>query len=159
MKRTMQLVVMAALCLNFCYGQNKKNCPKPGTTRAYIYAFTGYKSGYKTGYRISEDQFMKGRVLTVRNYTITQLFALALRLEPPHDTSEKASVDERIIIDVRQPQKLKRLYCYKLVVPYNHQDDFYVLMQKSMNDEWPEYSVKMEKRGKDYFMVIRDKEY
>ncbi|WP_316788847.1 hypothetical protein [Pedobacter frigoris] len=159
MKKTIQSVVMAALCLNFCYGQNKKTCPKPETTRTYVYAFSGFKSGYKTGYRISEDQFMKGRVLTVRNYTITQLFALALRLERPHDTSEKANDQERIVIDVRQPEKLKRIYCYKLVVPYNHQDDFYVLMQRSLNDEFPEYIVKMEKRDKEYFMVIRDKEY
>lgn len=159
MKKTMQLVVMAALCLNFCYGQHKNNCPKPGTSRTYVYAFSGFKSGYKTGYRISEEQFMKGRVLTVRNYTITQLFALALRLERPHDTSINANEQERIIIDVRQPEKLNRKYCYKLVVSYNHQDDFYVLMQRSLNDEWPEYEVKMEKRGKEYFMTIRDKEY
>ncbi|WP_316792049.1 hypothetical protein [Pedobacter frigoris] len=158
MKLTMKLVVMAALCFNFCYGQTKKACPKSGTTRTHIYAFTGYKSGYKRSCRVSADEFMRGKMITVRNYTIPQLYAIALRLAPPNDASFKAGEQEKVIIDVRQPEKLKRLYCYKLVVPYNHQDDFYILMHRSLDGEWPEYEVKMEKKGKEYFMVIRDKE-
>ncbi|WP_169304325.1 hypothetical protein [Pedobacter frigoris] len=45
------------------------------------------------------------------------------------------------------------------VVGSMNRDDFYVLMQKSLNDEFPEYEVKMEKRDKEYFMILRDKDY
>ncbi|MEJ2884385.1 hypothetical protein [Pedobacter sp. GR22-6] len=173
MKKTMKMVVMAALCLNFCYGQAQKDCPtekKKGAksikeahtsanTQVFKYAFTGYKSGYKTGYRISNDEFLKGKSITVRNYKLKDLYALALRLEPPHDSSEREAVQDRIILDLRQPEKLEKLYCYKLAVPYQQQDNFWVIMQRSLSEEFPEYTAVMERRGKEYFMVIRDKEY
>jgi len=151
MKQTIKLVVMATLCLNFCYGQ--------GTNKSYIYALTAYKSGYKTGYRITDDHFLRGRAITVRNYTLPQLFALALKLESIKDNSVKVKDQQQIIIDVHQPEKLNKKYCFKLVVPYDHQDDFYPLMQRTLNKEFPEYLVKIEKRDKNYFMVIRDQEY
>lgn len=173
MKKTIQMVVMAALCLNFCYGQDKKDCPQSekttlkgikeahssANTQVFKYAFTGYQSGYKTGYRISPDVFMKGKSITVRNYTLKQLYALALRLEGVDDSSEREGAEERIALDLRQPEKLDKVYCYKLVVPYQQQDDFWVLMQRSLNEEFPEYTAVLERRGKEYFLVIRDKEY
>lgn len=173
MKKTIQLVVMATLCLNFCYGQHPKDCPElvkssaktikvphqSANTQPYKYAFSAYQSGYKTGYRISNDEFLKGKSITVRNYTLCQLYALALKLEPPKDSSEKAGLDANIILDLRQPDKLHKRYCYKLVVPYHQQDDFWVLMQRSLNEEFPEYTAVMERRGQGYVMVIRDKEY
>ncbi|TKC03940.1 hypothetical protein [Pedobacter frigoris] len=149
MNKMIQLVLMLALCLNFCFGQVRKNSPPPSTTRTYVYSFRDYKSGYKMGYRLSRDEVLKGRIIAVSNHTIAQLFALALRLEN----------QKQIAIEVREPEKLKRKYCYKLVVPYHHQDDFYILMLKSLNDEFPEYDVKKELRDKKYFMVIRDKIY
>ena len=152
MKTTIKLVVMAALCLNFCYGQDK-------TSKSYIYALTGFKYGYKTGYRFNDDEFKRGRAITVRNYTMPQLFALALRLEHPAGASQKQIDRDQIIIDVLQPEKLIKKYCYKLVVPYNHQDSFYELMQRSLNEEFPEYLIKVEKRDKEYVMIIRDRPY
>ncbi len=173
MKKTIQMVVMAALCLNFCYGQELKDCPtekKKGAktikevhtsanTQVFKYAFTGYQSGYKPGYRVSPDVFIKGKSISVRNYTLKQLYALALRWEGTHDTSEQEGAEKRIVLDVRQPEKLDKVYCYKLVVAYQQQDDFWVLMQRSLNEEFPEYTAVMERSGKEYFMVIRDKEY
>ncbi|WP_316793956.1 hypothetical protein [Pedobacter frigoris] len=148
MIKTIQLVVMVMLCLNFCFSYATKGCPQPPATRTYVYSFKGYNSGYKTGHHFNKNELLRGRIITVRNYTVAQLFALALRLEN----------QKRIIIDVHEPEKLKMKYCYKLVVPYQHQDNFYVLMQRSLGKEFPEYVVKMEKRNRRYFMVVRDKE-
>ncbi len=178
MKKTTQIIVMAALCLNFCYGQskitnlNKGNCAtgqaasksngnaSPQANLPYKYDFSGFKSGYKSGYRISNDDFMKGKSITVRNYTITQLFALALRLHPANDTStEQARGKDQIVIDVRQPDKLNALHCYQLVVPFYLTDNFYVIMQQSLIEEFPEYVVKMERKGDANCMVIKDRVY
>lgn len=140
MNNSVKLGLAIILCLNLCYGQ---------TTRSYVYRFSGYKEKGKNGYLVKDTPFKSAKSIIVTNYSITRLFALAFRLEN----------HKRIIINVRQPEKLKKLYCYKLVVPYNHEDDFYVLMQKSMNEQWPEYSVKMQMKGKDYCLMIRDKAY
>jgi hypothetical protein len=163
MNKSILTIIVAALCLNFCYGQEKKNCPKPTKTsqnQPYKYDFCGFKAGYKPGYRITDDEFMKGKSITVRNYSITQLFALALRLQNPNkDTSKEQAINkDQIIIDVRQPDKLNTLYCYKLVVPFYLTDNFYIIMQSSLNEEFPQYIVKMERRGNTDVMVIKDKE-
>jgi len=103
---------------------------------------------------------MKGKTIVVRNYTITQLFALALKLRIAKDASDKqTSGNDQIIVEVRQPEKLKSLHCYKLVVPFYLTDNFYVIMHQSLNEEFPQYVVKMERRGGEDVMVIRDKEY
>lgn len=164
MNKSILTIIVAALCLNFCYGQEKKNCPKPIKTsqnQPYKYDFCGFKSGYKPGYIVTDDVFMKGKSITVRNYTIAQLFALALRLHnnnSNNDTSEKQTSQDQIVIDVRQPEKLNTCYCYKLVVPFYLTDNFYIIMQQSLNEEFPQYTVKMERRGKEDVMVIKDKE-
>ena len=176
--KTTPLILMALLCLNFCYAQDKKNCPKPAKTsqgitakpdikpnnasvnQPYKYDFSGFKSGYQPGYIVTDDAFMKGKTIVVRNYTITQLFALALRLRIAKDASDKqTSGNDQIIVEVRQPEKLKSLHCYKLVVPFYLTDNFYVIMHQSLNEEFPQYVVKMERRGGEDVMVIRDKEY
>src|SRR5215217_4999312 len=107
MKTTTPLIVMVAFCLNLSYGQEKQKCSmlakpsranslavKPKNSAAnqpYKYDFSGFRSGYKSGYRISNDDFMKGKSIIVRNYTITQLFALALRLNVAKDNSTEKS--------------------------------------------------------------------
>ncbi|MES2454256.1 MAG: hypothetical protein V4594_01895 [Bacteroidota bacterium] len=175
MKKTSQIIVLAALCLNICYGQDKQSCSeqpkalqknkriKAGVqpvnstvNQPYKYAFSGFKSGYKCGYRISDDEFMKGKSITVRNYTVTQLFALAMGAGEMKSTLVQA---EKIVINVRQPEKLNQIRCYQLVVPFYLTDNFYVIMQQSLNEEFPEYIVKMERREGGDFMVIKDREY
>ena len=186
MKKTSQIIVLAALCLNICYGQDKQSCSEQtkvlqkhkrikagvqpinsSVNQPYKYAFSGFKSGYKSGYRISDDEFMKGKSITVRNYTVTQLFALAMGTGQMKKTvmTDKsyepmpAIQAEKIIIDVRQPEKLNQIRCYQLVVPFYLTDNFYVIMRQSLNEEFPEYMVKMERREGGDYMVIKDKEY
>jgi hypothetical protein len=170
MNKSIQTIIVAALCLNFCYGQDKKNCPKPikspqlkqnnsSVNQPYKYDFSGFKSGFQPGYIVTDDVFMKGKTIVVRNYTITQLFALALRLDnPKNDTSQKQVSHNHIVIDVRQPDELNARHCYKLVVPFYLTDNFYIIMQRSLNEEFPQYTVKMERRGEADVMVIKDKE-
>jgi len=159
------LVLMAALCLNFCYGQEaakqskipfKNAKPHPASAHQdYVYAITGFKSGYKPGYRIDEQEFVKGRSITVRNYNIIQLYKLALEAGVPECAIDSA----HILVDVREPKKLQAIHCFKLVVPFYQTDNFYIIMQRCLNGEFSEYTVKMESRGKESFMVIRDREY
>lgn len=179
MNKSIQTIIMAALCLNFCYGQEKKNSAKPtksskataktgirqannsSINQPYKYDLCGFRSGFQPGYIVTDDVFMKGKTIVVRNYTITQLFALSLRFHnPKNDTSKKqASGQDRIIIDVRQPDQINTRYCYKLVVPFYLTDNFYTIMQSSLHEEFPQYAVKMERRGGADVMVIKDKEF
>jgi len=151
MKKTILTFAMAALCLNFCLAQDKQKASS-SVNQPYKFDFSGFKSGYKSGYRITDDEFMKGKSITVRNYTITQLFALAL------GAGKHGIPADHIIIDVREPGKLNQLKCYQLVVPFYLTDNFYIIMQQSLHEEFPEYIVKMERRGTEYFMLIIDKE-
>jgi hypothetical protein len=175
MNKTTSFIAMTVLCLNFCYGQEKQDCSrqtksskkslqvKPNNSsvnQPYKFHLSGFKSGYQPGYIVTDDVFMKGKTIVVRNYTITQLFALALKLRIARDASDKqTSSNDHIIVEVRQPEKLKSLHCYKLVVPFYLTDNFYVIMHQSLNEEFPQYVVKTEKRGGEDVMVIRDKEY
>jgi hypothetical protein len=166
MKTTISIIVLALFCLNFCYGQGKQNC-NASTTQPYKYDISGFKSGYKPGYRITDDEFMKGKSIIVRNYSITQLFALALRLDNAGNTSanakdtseEQTKNTDRILMDVREPEKLKSLHCFQLVVPFYLTDNFYVIMQACLNAEFPDYVVKMERKDAANYMVIKDKVY
>lgn len=154
MKKTTSFIAMAVLCLNFCFGQVKSN--NSSINKPYKYGFSSYKSGYKPGYRISTDEFMRCKSITVRNYTITHLFALALGAG---DKTNPLIPEEKILLGVRQPSKLKQLKCFQLIVPFHLIDNFYVIMQQSLNEEFPEYIVKMQKFEKECYMVIEDKEY
>ncbi|WP_285056642.1 hypothetical protein [Pedobacter ginsengisoli] len=176
--KTTPLILMALLCLNFCYAQDKKNCPKPtkpsqvitakpgikpnnsSVNQPYKYDFSGFKSGYQPGYIVTDDAFMKGKTIVVRNYSIIQLFTLALRLQKGNiDTSKEQAIGkDQIVIEVRQPEKLNTLYCYKLVVPFYLTDNFYIIMHQSINEEFPQYTAKMERRDGADVMVIKDKE-
>lgn len=163
MKTTLMLI--AVLGLNFCYGQEaakqtkipfKDAKPNPASAHQdYVYSISGFKSGYKPGYRIDEHEFVKGRSITVRNYNIIQLFKLALEAGMPECAIDSA----HILIDVREPKKLQAIHCFKLVVPFYQTDNFYIIMQRCLNEQFPEYKVKMEVRSKESFMVIRDREY
>jgi len=149
------MIVMAALCLNFCYGQDKQKA-NSCVNQPYKFDFSGFKSGYQPGYRISNDEFLKGKTITVRNYTITQLFALAMGA----GQAAKAAIPaENIVIDVREPNKLNQIKCYQLIVPFYLTDNFYIIMRQNLQEEFPEYVVKMGNRGSQSYMTIKDKQY
>jgi hypothetical protein len=164
MKKTSQIIVMAALCLNFAYGQDTQKCVNTKKNNTinyqgslpYKYDFSGFKSGYPCGYRISNDDFMKGKSITVRNYTITQLFALAMGAG---DKSCPAIPADHIFLEVREPKQLEEIKCFQLVVPFYLADNFYTIMQQCLNAEFPEYAVSLQSRGRESVMVIKDKEY
>jgi hypothetical protein len=151
-KKTKITFVMATLCLNFCYGQPKSKSPIDTTATIFKYGFTGFKSGYPSGYRMNRDAFGNYKTITVRNYTITQLFAVALG-------AGRQIREEAIMKEVREPKKLDAIYCYKLMVPAWQADNFYIIMQQNLNLEFRDYQASMEERNGKYYMVIRDKEY
>ncbi|MHA4894630.1 hypothetical protein ACXZ1K_07765 [Pedobacter sp. PWIIR3] len=151
MKKTRLTFVLATLCLNFAYGQEKQKCKIDNTFSVFKFGFCGYKTGYKPGIKISPDTFGKGKTITVRNLPITQLYAIALNCG-------KQLCDDNIILDVREPKKLQELRCYQLIVPYNQLDNFYVIMHQNLNLEFPEYAAKMELRNNLNYLVITEKE-
>lgn len=162
MKKTTQIIVMAVLCLNFCYGQQKKACPDLNQNNIYQlkdcqYGITGFKSGFKPGYILSDNRFNKGQTIMVRNCTLIELFSIAMGTGVSAGKPGRICTDQ-VTIDVRDPKPLHKLYCYKLVVPAWQVDNFFVLMQQNLKLEFPQYVVTMERRELTDFMVIRDKD-
>jgi len=141
---------MAALCLNFCYGQQKQKQLSPIELKGCQYGITGFKSGFRAGYVVSKNSFLKSKAIVVRNYSLTQLFALAIHAGEPMDP-------ESVIIEVREPKKLQQLYCYKLIVPPALVDNFYVIMMQNLAYEFPAYLVTMECMGHRDIVLIKDR--
>ncbi|HKG05049.1 MAG TPA: hypothetical protein VKB19_01255 [Pedobacter sp.] len=145
------ILVMAALCLNFCYGQQKQKQLSPIELKGCQYGITGFKSGFKAGYVVSKNSFLKSKAIIVRNYSLSQLFALAMG-------AGEVIKPENIIVDVREPKKLQQLYCYKLIVPPAQVDNFYVLMMQNLIQEFSVYEVKIECRDNKDMMLIKDRD-
>ncbi|RZK65395.1 MAG: hypothetical protein EOO92_26400 [Pedobacter sp.] len=151
MKKTKLTFVMATLCLNFAYSQNNQQTKAEQAMKVFKYGFCGYKSGYKPGVKISNDLFAKGKMITVRNLPIVQLYAIALSLG-------KQICENQIVLDVRDPKKLWELRCYQLIVPANQVDNFWVTMHQNLNLEFPDYVATMEMRNNIMHLVITDKD-
>jgi len=138
---------MATICLNFSYCQIKEKSPAENQLQLYQYGFSGFKSGYKPGFRIKKEIANRGNTITVSNYTIEQLFAIAYGAGTPISK-------EQIVIDVAGPKKLQQIRCYKLFVPQQQTDNFYSIMQQNLHLEFPEYMIALEKRGNEKCMII-----
>ena len=151
MKKTTLPIVLATLCLNFAYSQDKNRCASTQQFQVFRYGFCNYKSGYKPGVKISNDLFAKGKSIMVRNLAIAQLYAIALNCG-------KELCEEQIIVEVREPKKLKEIRCYQLIVPYYQVDNFFVIMHQNLNLEYPEYLAKMEMRNGINYLIITDKD-
>jgi len=149
MKTTKLTFVMATICLNFSYGQIKEKSSAQNQLQLYQYGFCGYKSGYKPGFKIKKEVANRGKTITVRNYTVEQLFAIAYGAGTPINK-------EQIITEVMEPKKLQEIRCYKLFVPQHQIDSFYTIMQQNLNMEFPDYIITMEKRGNENCMIIKD---
>lgn len=119
--------------------------------KIFKYGFCGYKSGYKPGVKITNDVFAKGKMITVRNLPIVQLYAIALCMG-------QQICEDQIVLDVREPKKLWELRCYQLIVPAQQVDNFYVTMHQNLNIEFPEYVAKMEMRNNIMHLIITDKD-
>lgn len=151
MKKTTLIIVMATLCLNFGYSQDKNTCKETHQPQGYKYGFCNYKSGYKPGVKITNDLFAKGKSIMVRNLPVVQLYAIAL-------TCGKQLCEDQIIIEVGDTKKLKAIKCYQLIVPYNRVDNFFVIMHQNLDLEYPEYLAKMEMRNNIDFLIITEKD-
>lgn len=160
MNKTTLTIVLATLCLNFASAQDKhcainknvKYNPMPDQqNKPYKYGFCGYKAGYKPGVKVTNDVFAKGRMITIRNLPIVQLYAISL-------CAGKQICEDQVVLDVRDPKKLWELRCYQLIVPADQVDVFYVTMQQNLNREFPEYEAKMEIRDDVMLLIITDKD-
>lgn len=149
MKTTKLTFVMATLCLNFSYGQIKEKSVTQSQLQLYQYGFSGFKSGYKPGFRIKNEVCNRGRTIIVRNYSVEQLFAIAYGAGTPINK-------EKIIANVFEPKKLQEIRCYKLFVPQQQMDNFYFIMQQNLKLEFPDYTIIVEEKGNERFMVIND---
>jgi len=134
MKTTKLTFVMATICLNFSYGQMKEKLPAENQFQLYQYGFSGFKSGYKPGFSIKKEVANRGKTITVRNYTVEQLFAIAYGAGAPINK-------DQIIIDTIEPKKLQEIRCYKLFVPQHQIDSFYTIMQQNLHMEFPDYTI------------------
>jgi len=151
MKTTKLTFVMATICLNFSYGQMIEKSPSQNQLQLFQYGFSGFKSGYKPGFRIKKEVANRGKTITVYNYTIEQLFAIAYGAGTPISK-------EQIVIDVAEPKKLQQIRCYKLFVPQRQIASFYTIMQQNLHMEFPDYIVTTKQRGNQIFMIITDED-
>ena len=149
MKTTKLTFVMATICLNFSYAQLKEKSPAENQLQLFQYGFSGFNSGYKPGFRIKKEIANRGKTITVRNYSIQQLFAIAYGAGTPIN-------HEQVIIDVAEPKKLQQIRCYKLFVPHQQIDNFYSIMQQNLHMEFPDYKITIEQKGDENYMVIKD---
>ena len=149
MKTTKLTFVMATICLNFSYGQMIEKSPSQNQLQLFQYGFSGFKSGYKPGFRIKKEVANRGKTITVCNYTIEQLFAIAYGAGTP-------IIKEQIVIDVADPKKLQQVRCYKLFVPQQQTDNFYTIMQQNLHMEFPGYAVAVEQRDNRNYITIGD---
>jgi len=140
---------MATICLNFSYDQMKERSPTKNQLQLYRYGFLGFNSDYKPGFRIKKEIANRGKTITVRNYTVQQLFAIAYGAGTPIN-------HEQVIIDVMNPEKLQQIRCYKLFVPQQQIDNFYTIIQQNLHMEFGDYKITIDYRGKENYMIIKD---
>ena len=140
---------MATICLNFSYAQLKEKSPAENQLQLFQYGFSGFNSGYKPGFRIKKEIANRGKTITVRNYTVQQLFAIAYGAGTPIN-------HEQVIIDVAEPKKLQQIRCYKLFVPQQQIDNFYSIMQQNLHMEFPDYKITIEQKDNKNYMIIKD---
>ncbi|WP_449436234.1 hypothetical protein [Pedobacter steynii] len=149
MKTTKLKFVMATICLNFSYAHLKEKSSAQNQLQLYQYGFTGFKVGQKPGFRIKNEMANRGKTIIVRNYTVQQLFAFAYGAGTPIGSMQ-------VIIDVAEPKKLQEIRCYKLFVPQQQIDNFYIIMQQNLHMEFPDYAIAVERRGNKNYLIIKD---
>nr|WP_068892081.1 hypothetical protein [Pedobacter panaciterrae] len=145
MELTKPTFTMATICLNISYCQLKED--KNNQLQLYRYGFSGFKPGYTPGLRIKKNS--RGNTLTVLNYTIEQLFAIAYGAGTPISYNQT-------IIDVTDRVKLQEIKCYKLFVPQQQTTNFYIIMQQNLNMEFANYKITIERIDNEKFMIITD---
>ena len=139
--------IMATMCLNFSYTKLKEKSTQQNDLQLYQYGFSGFKSGYTPSLMIKRND--RGQTLTILNYAVEQLFALAYGAGTPINPTQT-------IIDVTEHIKLQEIRCYTLFVPQQQIANFYIIMQQNLNIEFPDYIITVQKRGNENYMIIKD---
>jgi hypothetical protein len=159
MKHLKMLMAMGATYLllllttiNPVSAQKKKLPCDPSSTSRCNYGFASFKTGYPSISKLTPSTFGKGKRLIAYNFTLSELFAIAYG-------AGSTVPDTRVILNVRNPEKLKAKYCYELNTPPELVDDMFVIMLQHLEYNFPEYTAHVSYiNGADH-VVVTDKEY
>ncbi len=154
MKKLLILCGLATLCLNFNgFSQKRlKNiiCIKD-TVTAYKHGFSPYRAGYKSYTKITPAQFSGWRKIISYNQTLPELYSVALG-------AGNTFPSNRVIVEVREPEKLNKKQCYELIVPPHLVDDIFVIMHQNLLYQYPEYIASVVQINGLNWLKINDKE-
>lgn len=154
MKKLLIICSMAALCLNFSAFSQKKlkniNCKKDTVTQ-YKYGFSPFKTGYKSYTKITPSQFAAWRRIISYNQTLPELYSVAMG-------GGNTFPQNRVIVDVREPEKLTKKYCYELQTPPDLTDNIYVIMHQNLSYQYPDYTASIVRINGSSWLKISDKE-
>jgi hypothetical protein len=159
MKNLKMLMGMGAMYLfllistvNPVLAQTKKLPCDPSSTSRCNYGFAPFKLGYPSISKLTPSTFGKGKRLIAYNFTLSELFAIAYG-------AGNTVPDTRVVLNVRNPEKLKAKYCYELNTPPELADDLFVIMLQHLEYNFPEYTAHVSYiNGADH-VVVTDKEY
>ncbi|SDJ95070.1 hypothetical protein SAMN04487898_105132 [Pedobacter sp. ok626] len=154
MKKITTVSVVALLCLNFgAIAQlHPRNITcKKDTVTSYKYGFSLFKTGYKSYTRITPSQFAGWRRIISYNQTLVELYAVALG-------AGNTFSNERVVIEVREPEKLNKKYCYELNVPAYLVDNMFVIMHQNLLYQYPKYVASVVCINGSAWLKITDKE-
>lgn len=151
MKKLTILSVMAFLCLNNSVRAQSMDCDPKVVSRCK-YGFTSFKTGFKPETKLTPSSFNKWRRLISYNHTPIQLYAIALGAGSPISS-------ERLIIEVKNPERLERKYCYELNTPPELVDNMFVIMLQHLQYEFPDYIATLVPKNGITYLKIEDKDW
>lgn len=150
MKKLLIICSVATFCLNFSAFSQKVNCKKD-TVTAYKYGFSNYKVGFKSSTKVTPSRFNAWRRIISYNQTIPELYAIAIG-------AGNTIASNRVIIDVREPEKLNKKYCFELNVPPHLVNNIFTIMHQNLLYQFSEYNVSVEYINGLQCLKISDKE-
>jgi len=153
------LPVTGALCLFILLSssasvsaQKKKPDCSPESISKCKYGFAPFKIGYSSVSKITPSLFGDWKRLIAYNFTLAELYAIAYG-------AGSTIPDDKLMLQVRNPEKLKAKYCYELNTPPELADNMFVLMLQHLEYQFPDYTAFISyQEGKNY-IVVTDKEY
>lgn len=128
----------------------------------YHSLISGYTEGLSGGADVSNIEPDTARKITVRNWSIPRMYALAF-------TDLGNFRQNRILLDVKDSLELTHLgsgqnygdwrksysYCYELIVPFSYTSKAYSFMRQDLERYFTKYSAVLEKRNKKCLVLIR----
>jgi len=138
--------------INPASAQKTKLPCDPSSTSKCRYGFASFKPGYPSISKLTPSTFGYGKRLIAYNFTLSELFAIAYG-------AGNTVPDTRLILNVRNPEKLKSKYCYELNTPPELVDDMFVIMLQHLEYNFPEYTASISYINGAEYVVVTDKEY